>query len=58
MKAAPPIFPFPDHKPLKTTGRKPFAGHMTVMKGWWPSTMAGFDMMGRRTCSPYKHRLL
>lgn len=46
MKAAPPIFPFPDHKPVEMRG---YSGgvRMTVMKGWWPSKMFNRDMAGR-----------
>jgi hypothetical protein len=50
-RAAPPIFPFPGHRNFadaiaRRHQIKP--GDQIVMKGWWPSTISGRDMAGRK----------
>lgn len=50
-RAAPPKLPFFGHRNMAQTmhggwNRKP--GEMRVLKGWWPSTIAGYDIAGRK----------
>jgi hypothetical protein len=51
MKAAPPCFPFPEHRHVDLRNLRS-KGSATVVKGWWPRAAkpwdgARYDMAGR-----------